>query len=140
AAAKIPGLISGSVTSQTTVDGLAPSEAAASSTDMLTPSSDARSRRIHQGIVSRTWPATNTGVEPTIGAPDAISISTTVTYSAAPITIAGTVRGDIKSWIKALRPRKLRRTITIAAGTETSSPASIAKLATAMESRNPLRN
>ncbi|WP_172402076.1 hypothetical protein [Ensifer aridi] len=46
-------------------------------------------------MVSRIGPITNTPTEPVSGKPLAISISITVMQSDAPITMAGTVIGDI---------------------------------------------
>jgi hypothetical protein len=97
AAATIPGQIRGSVTLSAATSGDAPRLSAASSTERSTPIRLAVIRRMLHGMVIRTCPTANPQTEPTTGSPVRTSNSTKAIYRLAPITIAGTISGDIRS-------------------------------------------
>jgi hypothetical protein len=128
------------VTFQAVTSGRAPRLRAASSTAMFTPVRLAVTSRIDHGMVIRTCAAARPSGEPTSGSSVWISTSTNAMYTLPPITMPGTIKGDISRFRIASRPGNRMRARAKLAGRVTSRPAAVASRATRKLVQKPLRN
>ena len=108
------GINSGNVTRQNVFHGLAPRSCAASSSDVLSRSSNGRIVRIVYGSATTTWPMMTACMPTSMYVPataiNTLSIILNSTSSAIPNTRYGITSGENTSAENAPLPRNTRRT------------------------------